>query len=175
MTSPRLTEDDLRTFKGKREKQRVRGGVEGHAGDAMRAHDSVGMRTTAKNRQQPSSDTAPAPSKSKPKYKSKWEATYASKLELEKQAGLISHYWYEPFSLWLPGKVRYKPDFMVERSASALTNYALPPLEIIEVKGWSKNRRDGMTRLKIAAAIYSCFVWRLVYRTKYGWWDGENL
>lgn len=101
-------------------------------------------------------------------YKSKWEAAYASKLELEKTAGIVFQYWYEPFSIWLPGKVRYKPDFMVKHAGD-------PVMEVIEVKGWSRNRRDGITRLKIAAALFPCFVWRMVYRTKGGGWDGEYL
>lgn len=105
-------------------------------------------------------------------YRSKWEAAYASTLELQKRAGLIKAWWYEPFSLWLPGKVRYKPDFLIEMPyIPGMERH----LEIIEVKGWSKNRRDGMTRLKIAAALFPCFVWRLVYRTKGGGWDGEYL
>jgi hypothetical protein len=107
-----------------------------------------------------------------PTYRSKWEAAYASKLEMEKQAGLIKSWWYEPFSLWLPGKVRYKPDFLIEMPyIPGMERH----LEIIEVKGWSKNRRDGITRLKIAAALFPCFVWRMVYRTKGGGWDGEYL
>ena len=105
-----------------------------------------------------------------PTYRSKWEAAYASKLDLEKHAGLIKAWWYEPFSLWLPGKVRYKPDFLIQYPDGLEQR-----LEIVEVKGWSKNRRDGMTRLKIAAAIFPCFVWRMVYRTKGGGWDGEYL
>jgi hypothetical protein len=101
-------------------------------------------------------------------YRSKWEAQYAAKLDMEKQAGVIKAWWYEPFSLWLPGKVRYKPDFMIEYIEGK-------SLEIVEVKGFSKNRRDGMTRLKVAAALFPCFVWRMVYRTKGGGWDGEYL
>ena len=104
-------------------------------------------------------------------YRSKWEAAYANKLELEKRAGVISAYWYEPFSLWLPGKVRYKPDFLIDHGVYRPD----AQLEIVEVKGWSKNRRDGMTRLKIAAALFPCFTWRMVYRTKGGGWDGEYL
>ena len=112
----------------------------------------------------PKAGSNPAPSP----YKSKWEASYASKLELEKRAGIVFQYWYEPFSIWLPGKIRFKPDFMVKHAGD-------PVMEIIEVKGWSKNRRDGITRLKIAAALFPCFVWRMVYRTKGGGWDGEYL
>lgn len=117
----------------------------------------------------PKAGSNPAPSP----YKSKWEAAYANKLELEKKAGLIMSYYYEPFSLWLPGKIRFKPDFMIhyDPEINGYTGY----IEMIEVKGWSKNRRDGMTRLKIAAALFPCFVWRLVYRTKNGGWDGEYI
>ena len=72
-------------------KTRMRGGVEGHAGDAMRKHDSAGMRTTVKNRQQPESSPA-----SSSHYKSKWEAAYAGKLELEQRAALptFSFFWH---------------------------------------------------------------------------------
>ena len=105
-----------------------------------------------------------------PHFRSKWEAAYAGKLELEKRAGIIKAYWHEPFSLWLPGKVRYKPDFLVQYFA-----WPAGCLEIVEVKGFSKNRRDGITRLKIAAALFPCFTWRMVYRTKGGGWDGQYL
>ena len=103
-------------------------------------------------------------------YKSKWEAAYANKLELEKRAGVIRQYWYEPFSIWLPGPVRYKPDFLIQYETSHF-----PTMEMIEIKGWSKNRRDGMTRLKIAAALFPCFTWRMAYRTKGGGWDHDYV
>ena len=117
-----------------------------------------------------------APTVASPQYRSKWEAAYANKLELEKRAGHITGWRYEPFSLWLPGKIRYKPDFMVWRECGdGYGKVARIEIEIIEVKGWSRNRRDGITRLKIAAALFPCFVWRMVYRTKGGGWDGEYL
>ena len=109
----------------------------------------------------------PTPS---PKYRSKWDAAFANKLELEKRAGLIKAYWYEPFSLWLPGKVRYKPDYLIQYPDGLEQR-----LEIVEIKGWSRNLRDGMTRLKIAAALFPCFTWRLVRRTRNGSFDGEYL
>jgi hypothetical protein len=110
--------------------------------------------------------TGPSP------YRSKWEAAYASKLDLEKAAGFIKAYWYEPFSLWLPGKVRFKPDFLIE---SPYIPGMERHLEIVEVKGFSKNRRDGITRLKIAAALFPCFVWRLVWMKRGGGFDGEYV
>lgn len=111
-------------------------------------------------------------------YKSTWEAQYAYKLEMEKRANNICNYWYEPFSLWLPGKIRYKPDFLVQYYPTGHTPNRpgfVTTLEFIEVKGWSNNRRDGMTRLKMAAALFPCFIWRLVYRTQHGGWDGEYV
>ena len=112
--------------------------------------------------------TADAPSIPSP-YKSKWEASYAGKLDLEQRAGIITQWWYEPFSLWLPGKIRYKPDFLVEYQPDVDDHVCYTPLSIIEVKGWSQNKRDGMTRLKIAAALFPCFRWVLASHTKHGW------
>ncbi len=108
------------------------------------------------------SNPAPSP------YKSKWESAYAAKLDLEKAAGLVHAYYYEPFSLWLPGKVRYKPDFMVQYADQQ-------QLEVVEIKGWSRNLRDGMTRLKIAAALFPCFTWRIVRMKRGGGFDGEYI
>ena len=103
-------------------------------------------------------------------YRSKWEAAYAANLELAKQAGVIKQWWYEPFSLWLPGKVRMKPDFLVQYPLGMERS-----LQIVEVKGWSRNLRDGMTRLKIAAALFPCFTWTLAYKVKGGGWMEETL
>jgi hypothetical protein len=133
---------------------------------AMQAKVRGGVRKQA----MPSTDlprviaSAPSP------YRSKWEAAYAANLELAKQAGVIKQWWYEPFSLWLPGKVRMKPDFLVQYPLGMERS-----LQIVEVKGWSRNRRDGMTRLKIAAALFPCFTWTLAYKVKGGGWMEESL
>jgi hypothetical protein len=79
-------------------------------------------------------------------------------------AGLVKQWWYEPFSLWLPGGVRYKPDFLVQ-----FPDELRLPLRIDEVKGFSKNMRDSLTRLKIAAALFPCFSWALIRRENGGW------
>lgn len=102
------------------------------------------------------SKLAPSPS-----YDSKWEERFAKQLEAEKLAGAIVRFWYHPFSMWLPGKVRYTPDFMIQHAHR-------DELEIVEIKGWSRNIRDGMTRLKIAASIYPCYRWTLVRWSKQG-------
>jgi hypothetical protein len=96
-----------------------------------------------------------------PKRSDKWNYAYALFLELEKQAGHVKYWWFEPSSFWLPGEVRYKPDFMVW--------YPCGPIEYVEVKGWSRNLRDGITRYKIAAATFPCFQWKMVKRKGHGW------
>jgi hypothetical protein len=136
-----------------KEKQRVRSGS-----NAGSAYSPQGTR-----RPELTGGVAPSP------YKSKWESQYAKQLELEKHAGTIKQFWYEPFSLWLPGKVRYKPDFLIQYPDGLERR-----LEVIEIKGWSRNKRDGMTRLKIAAALFPCFTWRLVRWTGHGF-SGEYV
>lgn len=118
---------------------------------------------------QAGSNPAPSPKK---QFDSKWEETYCNELVLRKHAGLIRNYWYHPFSLWLPGKVRYKPDFMIQWP------YGMErKLQIVEIKsGWTRNGRedrDGITRLKIAAALFPCFAWVKVSRYKGGWHEEE--
>ena len=139
---------------------KVGGGVIKNAGTA---YSSRGTRS-------PEVTGGAAPPPKKREYDSKWEETFATELVMRKHAGLIKAYWYHPFSMWLPGKVRYTPDFMIEYP------YGMEKrLEIIEVKGWSKNLRDGMTRLKIAAAIFPCFAWKLVKKRKGGGWEEDEI
>ena len=155
-----ITEEQFKEIEDRMKKQ-VKGVVsrETNRGDAKAT-----LQMPPKTRCSPSAGGTPAPSPpTRPSpYKSKWESAYAHKLQLELLAGEISGWWYEPFSLWLPGQVRYKPDFLVQ--------YPSGELYLLEVKGWSKNLRDGMTRLKIAASIFYCFRWCLVHRLKGGGW-----
>jgi hypothetical protein len=106
-----------------------------------------------------SGDRTPCPTN---QYKSKWEERYAKQLAAEKVQGVIVAWWYQPFSMWLPGGVRYKPDFMVQYPHSER-------LQMVEIKGWSKNLRDGITRLKVAASIFPCFDWSI------GRWKGGKF
>ena len=103
----------------------------------------------------------PTPRKFAP-YKSKWELLYAQKLNRDKADGLVTFWYYEPFSLWLPGHVRYTPDFLLQDKDGII--------HVVEIKGWSPNLRDGMTRLKVAAAVFPCFEWQLVSRERNGEW-----
>jgi hypothetical protein len=86
---------------------------------------------------------------------------------LEQRAGLIAGWLYEPFSFALaPGK-RYRVDFVT---------WGPHGTECIEVKGtWIKNRRDGITRLSWAAQRFPFLTWRIVWRTKWGGWDGQYI
>ena len=160
MARPNLTEDELL-------KMLKTGGAK-EAGVAGQTKTS---KTTGNDKRVVPYGAAAAPASSAPlrpsPYRSKWEAAYANKLQLSLLADEISGWWYEPFSLWLPGKVRYKPDFLVQ--------YPSGELHLLEVKGWSKNRRDGMTRLKIAASLFYCFQWFLVSRRKGGGWAHEEV
>jgi hypothetical protein len=101
-----------------------------------------------------------------PTYRSKWEVHYAARLDQAVNAGLVRQWWYEPFILRLPGGVRYRPDFMVQWPDGSL--------QVVEVKGWSRNLRDSLTRLKIAVALYPCFIWGIA-RYKRGVWIEERL
>lgn len=99
-----------------------------------------------------------------PKPTDKWNWSYANFLELEKQAGRVAYWIYEPWSMWLPGGVRYKPDFLV-----VFPDGLERKPQLVEVKGWSRNLRDGKTRYTIAAAVFPCFEWIMVKRKGHGW------
>lgn len=108
-----------------------------------------------------------------PKPSDKWNAAYCRFLDLERQAGRIKWFWYEPFSFWLvlPDKskgergVRHKVDFMIWYPDGLERR-----IQMVEVKGYSKrNFRDGITRFKIAREKYPCFDWAIVKRKGNGW------
>ena len=107
---------------------------------------------------------APSPLPGWPKPTDKWNWAYANFLELEKQAGRVAYWFYEPWSMWLPGGVRYKPDFLV-----VFPDGLERKPQLVEVKGWSRNLRDGKTRYTIAAAVFPCFEWIMVKRKSHGW------
>lgn len=103
--------------------------------------------------------------------RNKWNYAYAQFLEIEKSAGNIRYWWYESQSFWLvrPDKerkeqgLRHKVDFMIWENDGSIT--------MVEVKGYSRNLRDGITRYKIAREQYPCYKWRLVRLEKNGWVD----
>lgn len=100
----------------------------------------------------------------KPQYRSALEADYAERLELQRAAGEILAWWYEPFTLNFAGKagtnkaVRYTIDFLV-----------LPAnreIEIHETKG--RFRRGERERLKLAAASLP-FIVKAITREDGAW------
>ncbi len=97
-----------------------------------------------------------------PNYDSKLEQAYDQYLAALKFAGEIRAYWYHSITFHLPGGMKHKPDFVILPIDSWKLN-------IHECKGWSKNLRDGMTRLHIASGIFTCFDWSLVKRKKGQW------
>lgn len=104
--------------------------------------------------------------KENPRFDSKLEMAYDQYLAALKFAKEIREYWYHPLTLKLPGGVRYTPDFMVWPNEGKV--------QIHECKGWSKNLRDGMTRLKLASGLFSCWDWRLVKKNR-GKWEVSTI
>lgn len=100
--------------------------------------------------------------KEKPRFDSKLEMAYDQYLAALKFAKEIREYWYHPITFHLPGGIRHKPDFVIWPKDS-------DRLMIHECKGWSKNLRDGMTRLHIAGGIFVCYEWFLVKQVKGQW------
>lgn len=170
------TEDELREYEARVLKSAKRShsldGVKKHTGvraggggaaSERRRVDTAGQGIHVGTKVKSSARTPRASNPYLP-YKNKLEAAYAAKLDLEKSAGFIRAYWYEPMSIWLPGKVRYTPDFLVEYVGDPR-----PKLAFHECKGWSKNIRDGMARFRVSSGFYSCFAWCLVKRDGHNW------
>lgn len=112
----------------------------------------------------PSPKTTPATAPSP--FDSKLEAAYALILEYEKRTGEIKDWWHHPGSFTLADGKRYRPDFMVQRADGSL--------EMIEVKGWHKNRRDSLTHVAWFAQRFKCFTVRIVWKQD-GRWDGKYI
>ena len=89
-------------------------------------------------------------------------------LHLQCRAGLIDEWRYESVTLHLARGLRYTPDFLVCVYVGGSRGIA-QKIEFREVKGWSKNRRDGLTRLKMAAAHYPWWTFKLVERIGGQW------
>ena len=111
-----------------------------------------------------------------PPYRSKLEADYANHLELLKRAGEIIGWWYEPINFRLPGQRNfYKPDFLVQRQIwLPVGEIPIATIEIHEVKGWSRNRREGITKLKTSAGLNPWATFSLVTYER-GHWRIERM
>lgn len=117
-----------------------------------------------------------SPTQTDSPYRSKLEFAYSQYLDALVHAGEIVRWQYEPMTLHLGGGVKYKPDFVcwmppVKGSGSMAGRW----IQIREVKGsWIKNRRDGITRLKLAAVLFPYFGFLLVSRSA-GQWEHRAL
>ncbi|MBP0633192.1 hypothetical protein J8I34_33585 [Cupriavidus sp. AcVe19-6a] len=96
------------------------------------------------------------------------EKAYAALLELEKQAGLITWYAFEPIKLRLGKNTFYTPDYGVRLASGEL--------ELREVKGFWRD--DARVKIKNAAYLYPIFRFVAVTKKKKsegGGWDREEF
>ncbi|NJN35999.1 MAG: hypothetical protein HC794_01815 [Nitrospiraceae bacterium] len=80
----------------------------------------------------------------------------------------ILEWWYEPHAWRIAEGVSHKADFMVWKRVPHEDDPFIyfGSIEIHEVKGYSRNLRDGITRFKVARDKYRCFTWRMIKREK---------
>lgn len=88
----------------------------------------------------------------------KTEAAYAQHLELQRHAGEICWYEFEPLKLRLADNTFYTPDFGVVAKDGVF--------ELRETKGFMRD--DAAVKIKVAAAKFPFRFW-LVRKTKTGW------
>ena len=92
----------------------------------------------------------------------KTEARYRQQLELQRHAGEIINFWFEP-SKWKVSpdfNGTYTPDFLVLRSDHSLL--------FVEVKG-KYIREDALAKFKAAAGMYPCLAWKMMQWTGSVW------
>lgn len=106
-------------------------------------------------------ETVPSADVVRPRYRSQLEAHYAQYLTWREQAGEVTRWYYEPFSLNIAEGCRFTPDFLV----------ILPDgtQRIDETKGYM--REAARVRLRVAARLYPHWNFYLVTRTKEGLWQ----
>ena len=110
----------------------------------------------------------------KSRYRSKAEATYAEKLEVQKRAGEIVDWGYEAMTFVIgrteTGRAwRYTPDFMVVKRILVHESYrsVIPHVEVIEfheVKGKHRGTERGIAKFRAAQALFPWFKWVLIER-----------
>jgi hypothetical protein len=138
--------------------------------------DRAGVAQTAEQGFRKAQVAGATPAASSSPYRSKLEAAYAQKLELETKAGAITGWRYEPIRFTLAARTSYRPDFMIMREIYRQLQLETVQFEVtfVEVKGYHKNRRDSLTHLKVAAAMFPCFRFILVERED-GQWQERTI
>ena len=150
------TEEDLKVAKQRMGNLRP-DGVKEHTANGGRGGGAVTERRASGTLLKSSART----SRATMHYRSKWEAAFASKLELERRAGVIKGYEYEGMSFKLSKGQYHRPDFLIWHLDGSI--------EIAQVKGWHKNLRAGIKGLKWAAQQRPWFTWTLKRWTGTGW------
>jgi hypothetical protein len=116
----------------------------------------------------------PKPKRAKPAdgYDSKLERDFAECLKRAEREQWIKRWWHHPWRFRLAPKCYYQVDAMVEPFYP--DDYLLPRLVCIEVKGgWFRD--DAKVKVKVAAEMFPCFQWLLVFREKYHDWDVREV
>lgn len=107
------------------------------------------------------------PAAVRPLYRSKAEATYASRLDARQRVGEIRRWRYEAVTLKLGPDCRYTPDFLI-----VPWEWPLLPLELHEVKGkhaWD----DALVKLRAAAGAFPEFRFFLMRLLGTTWHERE--
>ncbi len=92
-------------------------------------------------------------------YTNQLEERYAGVLEQRHVIGEIHKIWYQPFGIKLADKCYYHPDFMIQLADGTL--------EIHETKGFMRD--DASVKIKTAARLFPCYIFRLVKWEKKQW------
>jgi hypothetical protein len=93
------------------------------------------------------------------------EIAYRDHLRVLQVAGEVVWFKAQPFKLVLAERCTYQPDFMVQHAGGEI--------EIVETKGWERD--DSVVKFKTAAAMFPCFVFRMVKKQGGGWVTTREL
>ena len=98
----------------------------------------------------------------------KLEARYATEvLELERRAGSITWWRFEPWGLRLADRTFYHPDFVFQLNSTR-------ELYLVDVKGHWED--DARVKIKVAAALWPCFHWEAVsWNRDESVWSTESI
>lgn len=125
-------------------------------------------RAAAEEPAAPAATQPPAPPPARAtRYRSRLEAAYATHLAELQAGGAVAHWHYECVRFRLADGCWYKPDFAVI--------YADGAVDIVEVKGFSRNMRESRVRW-LSCAEHCPFPWmRFVWVTRVrGEWRTER-
>jgi hypothetical protein len=88
-----------------------------------------------------------------------WETSYAYALDLQRMAGLIRGWRFEPWKFILAPKTTYRPDFVVWMADGTV--------QVHEVKGFM--REDAAIKIKVASEMNPWFRFFVVKKEGDGW------